>query len=290
MFRLNDLLRGNNVPPERTAVLLHTPGEARLARLLPFLAQEEPEILEAFQSVHSSRATATLRKRDFMVSFVRIEGGSLAMAGVFRNQGCIDRPTQELAALPAMRRVINDFGANADLETSGAATWPWFDFVRISALEHYKGRIQIRPRLTQSYARLAENLDAEIVALTEASVLVPSAPGWRDFVVTTAELRSLPANWSARLREWRGVYLIVDESDGVRYVGSAYGEENFLGRWRTHVGGEAGITAKLKRRRVRDFRFSILERVSPDMQAEDVIRRERTWMDRLHTIQYGLNS
>ena len=290
MFCLNDLLRAHDVPPEQTAILLHTPGEARLARLLPFLAEEEPEILEAFQSIHSSRATATLRRRDFMASFVRIEGGSLALAGVFGNKGCIDRPALELAAMPAMRRVIDDFGANADLETSGAATWPWFDFERLSAFEHYKGRIQIRPRLTQSYARLAENLDAEIIALTEASVLAPSAPGWRDFIVTAAELRSLPASWAARLREWRGVYLIVDESDGARYVGSAYGAENFLGRWRAHVAKDAGITAELKRRTVTDLRFSILERVSPDMLAEDVIRRERTWMDRLHTIQYGLNS
>ncbi|MBL4559231.1 MAG: hypothetical protein JKP98_25855 [Rhodobacteraceae bacterium] len=41
--------------------------------------------------------------------------------------------------------------------------------------------------------------------------------------MTGLELRALPASWAPVLREWRGVYLIVDQTDGARYVGSAYG-------------------------------------------------------------------
>jgi len=103
-------------------------------------------------------------------------------------------------------------------------------------------------------------------------------------------LNRLPQNWAARLREWRGVYLITDETDGARYVGSAYGQENLLGRWQAHVARDRGVTRDLARRDPVNFRFSILERVSPDMAADEVIALEHDWMDRLHTRRYGLNA
>jgi hypothetical protein len=289
-FKLNSLLEGVGIPPKQTAILLHTPGERQLARLLPFLAQTEPEVLEAFQSIHSNRATATLRKCAYMASFVQIGSGDLVLAGVYLNKGDQIRPTTELRSLPAMRRVVEEFGANDVLYDSKIKEWPWFDFERLPALAEFVGRLHIKPRLTPTYARRAELLDADIVALSAGTVFSAPAPEWREFIVSGPELRTMPESWSARLREWRGIYLIVDESDGARYVGSAYGQENILGRWMAHIHREKGVTAELEKRHTRDFRFSILERVSPDLPDEDVIRLERTWMRRLHTIQHGLNT
>lgn len=37
------------------------------------------------------------------------------------------------------------------------------------------------------------------------------------------------------LAEWRGIYLIFDTRDAKAYVGSAYGSENILGRWRSYA-------------------------------------------------------
>ena len=289
MFRLNDLLNAHRLPPEETTVILHSPKERRLAQLLPFLAEASPEILEAYQSIHSEHATATLRRRNYMVSFVRLPSGRLAFAGAFRNHGVVDRRTTEIRADPGMARVIDEFGANTELDAEGIEVWPYFHFKRLPALAEYVGRIQIAPRLTQTYVRLADNLDAEIVELTVASALVSAPPDWRDFIVTGPELLTLPEPWAARLREWRGVYLICDEADGARYVGAAYGQDNLLGRWRAHVSQKKGITAELRLRDPRLFRFSILERVSPDAPPDEVIAIERSWMARLHTIPYGLN-
>lgn len=80
-----------------------------------------------------------------------------------------------------------------------------------------------------------------------------------------------------------------DRSDGARYVGSAYGETNLLGRWQAHVAGDAGVTVELARRDPAGFDFSILERVSPDMEIGDITIREQGWMTRLHTKVDGLN-
>lgn len=62
-----------------------------------------------------------------------------------------------------------------------------------------------------------------------------------------------------------------------------------LGRWQAHVAGEAGVTVELARRDPAAFDFSILERVSPDMEIGDITAREQGWMTRLHTKVDGLN-
>ena len=46
-------------------------------------------------------------------------------------------------------------------------------------------------------------------------------------------------------RTQKGVYLITDTSNGKMYVGSAYGENMILGRWKSYVktghGGNEGL-------------------------------------------------
>jgi hypothetical protein len=91
------------------------------------------------------------------------------------------------------------------------------------------------------------------------------------------------------LREWRGIYYILDSSDGRGYVGAAYGADNILGRWLNYgISGHGGNKA-LRKRDPSNFHFSILQRVSPDMPSDDVIRLEHAWKTRLHTREFGLN-
>ena len=128
-----------------------------------------------------------------------------------------------------------------------------------------------------------------IAAIYDSSGLEQDMPDWDVLVLRWSELGSLPASWAARLAEWRGIYLIVDESDGRGYVGSAYGSDNILGRWTSYARTGHGGNRELRGRDPKNFRFSILQRVSPDMDPEDVIRIESSWKDRLHTRELGLN-
>ena len=50
----------------------------------------------------------------------------------------------------------------------------------------------------------------------------------------------MPKRWQATLAEWRGIYYIFDVSDGRGYVGSAYGTDNLLGRWRNYAASGHG--------------------------------------------------
>lgn len=101
----------------------------------------------------------------------------------------------------------------------------------------------------------------------------------------------LPSSWRARLAEWRAIYLIFDESDGKAYVGSAYGQENILGRWQAYARDGHGGNRELLGRDPRTFRFTILERLAPDLLPEEAIAKERRWKSRLHSrVPFGLNA
>jgi hypothetical protein len=107
---------------------------------------------------------------------------------------------------------------------------------------------------------------------------------------TWAALGILPTRWRSALSQWRGIYYIFDRSDGKGYVGSACGETNLLGRWRNYAARGHGGNALLRQRDPENFLFTILQRVSPDMDAAEIVNLESSWKRRLHTRQpYGLN-
>lgn len=191
---------------------------------------------------------------------------------------------------PEVQWLYRSFGAFDDMaEASPERTHRWFHLVSDDRLVDLQGRLLIAARLTQNYIRLAENLDAPVLAIHETGAFDAPPPDWREMQLSAAVIQELPQGWAARLREWRGIYLITDTVDGARYVGSAYGADNLLGRWQQHVAGARGVTVGLATRASNGFRFSILERLSPDMEPEEVVRREHTWIRRLDTVAHGLN-
>jgi hypothetical protein len=129
-----------------------------------------------------------------------------------------------------------------------------------------------------------------VISVHEDSVLDAAMPKWNEIAITWEELSVLPERWKSALSHWRGIYYIFDTSDGKGYVGAAYGENNLLGRWENYAARGHGGNRLLRQRDPRSFRFTILQRVSPDMEAGDVIRLEASWKQRLHTRDpYGLN-
>jgi len=103
-------------------------------------------------------------------------------------------------------------------------------------------------------------------------------------------LLTAQGTWRSALSQWRGIYFIYDAADGKGYVGSAYGKDNLLGRWTNYASNGHGGNKLLLYRQPDHFQFSILQRVSPDMEPDEVIQLESSWKDRLHTREkWGLN-
>jgi hypothetical protein len=116
-------------------------------------------------------------------------------------------------------------------------------------------------------------------------------PDWDAINLSWEDLRVLPSRWRSAISQWRGIYYIFDTSEARGYVGSASGEDNILGRWQNYATSGDGGNRLLRQRDPRNFRFTILQRVSPDMEPAEVVRFENSWKHRLHTrAPFGLNA
>jgi len=123
----------------------------------------------------------------------------------------------------------------------------------------------------------------QVHSILEESAFATTMPNWDEIALSWEELAVFPTHWRSVISQWRGIYYIFDTSDGKGYVGSAYGEDNLFGRWCNYAASGHGGNKLLKKRDPKNFVFTILQRVSPDMDAHDVIHVENTWKQRLHT-------
>ncbi|QRF67896.1 GIY-YIG nuclease family protein [Ponticoccus alexandrii] len=291
-MRFQDLLDLHDIPHGDVALCLHKPRDPVARRALAILVEERRDLLEAYQSTHSSGAEATVRARSYFASFLMQTPGEVVFIAAYRREVGRVLGEQDWLGDPLRREMLERVGGHiappeARAETRLGRTL--FHLERIDAFVECEKRLVLRDPGGRNYIRLAETTPLDVIELRRSARLSPPVPEWSDLALTRAELEILPRDWATTLRNWRGVYLIVDETDGARYVGSAYGAENLLGRWRSHVAGEVGVTVALRRRSPARFRFSILELVSPTAQDVDVIACEASWKTRLDTLRFGLN-
>lgn len=123
-----------------------------------------------------------------------------------------------------------------------------------------------------------------------------------EFSVSYQQLQDLFANEDAH-RDWKiplsnvaGIYLILAQTTGHQYIGSAYGANGIWGRWKTYADCEHGNNVKLKQLIQADpdypkaFRFSVLHILPKTLSREEVIQREKEYKIKLGTRATGLNS
>lgn len=76
----------------------------------------------------------------------------------------------------------------------------------------------------------------------------------------------------------KAVYLIVDIKTGKKYVGSAYGDNMLLGRWRNYIANGHGGNKLLKSLDFEyikeNFKYSILEIFKSSVDDEIITNRE----------------
>ena len=290
-MNLKDLLLSKNIDPQHVLVLRHRPLEPELNKVLPWLAAERPDVFNAYQQTQTKRVEQAMKNARDVAAFIGHEPGKALFVGLYSVKESKPITPKEYGQIPA-NDVSKSFGHEGFTEESSRSSILWFDLVLTDFYAHWKGKLIIRwPPLDKNWYRWAyrPNNEMSVLAILEESALDAAMPEW-DAMITWVELGVLPTQWKSRLSEWRGIYYIFDISDGKGYVGSAYGEYNLLGRWSNYAARGHGGNRLLQQRDPRNFRFTILHRVSPDMEAHDVIRLESSWKQRLHTRKpYGLN-
>ena len=120
-------------------------------------------------------------------------------------------------------------------------------------------------------------------------------------LLTYNELKEIVENttdyelWQTALSAINAVYLIVDMETGSQYVGSAYGKDGLLGRWRFYVDSLHGNNKLMKDLickhpdRYKHFQFSVLQILSKSTPDEEIIHAEALWKKKLCSVQFGMN-
>jgi hypothetical protein len=291
-MNLKDLLLGRDIDPQRVLVLRHRPLEPELNKVLPWLAAESPDVFNAYQQTQTEQVERAMKRAIHVAAFIGHEPAKALFVGLYSVKGSKPITPKEYWEIPANVE-LRSFGHEGFTEGSSRSSILWFDLVLTDFYAQWKGKLVVGwPPLDRNWYRWAHkpNNEMPVLAILEESALDAAMPEWDAIDLTWDDLRVLPERWKSRLREWRGIYYIFDTSDGKGYVGSAYGESNLLGRWLDYAGSGHGGNRLLQQRSPQNFRFTILQRVSPDMEADDIIRLESSWKQRLHTRKpYGLN-
>lgn len=290
---LNSLLRAQGIDPQFVIVMRHRPKESRLAKVIGWLAAEKPDVFNAYQQTQGKkveRALSALINQGYVASFIAHGSGKALFVGVYKISASTPLNSDEYWAIPAYQE-MRDLGMEGFVPETGRNEILWFDMPLTDCLAQWKGKLVIGwPGKDRSWWRRAERNVMPVLAITEDSLLESNMPSWDLIDLTWDELKVIPLTWKKALSQWRGIYFIFDETDNKGYVGSAYGADNIYGRWAQYAANGHGGNSLLKRRNPRSFKFSILQRVSPDMDAQDVINIEVSWKTRLHTRHpHGLN-
>lgn len=290
---LSDLLIKEGLDPKSVFVLRHRPHEPELRKVLPWLAAEKPTVFNAYQQTQGAklqRALAAAIGSGRVASFIGHRPGAALFVGLYAITGARPITYQEYWDVPAYVE-MKSFGMSGWTPDDPRTEHLWFDLVREPFYEDWQGKLIIDwPPPERSWWRRAHRNEFAVTAILEDSALNAEMPEWTDLDFTWAELGVLPSRWRIALSHWRGIYYIFDTTDRMGYVGSAYGDANILGRWLGYAATGHGGNVLLRQRDPRTFRFTILQRVSPDTEPADVIRVEASWKDRLHSrAPLGLN-
>lgn len=173
-----------------------------------------------------------------------------------------------------------------------------YEYQDLTDYQKYVGRLIVKYKnTTQALVRNAE----AVIDDCYVSQILPDTfdndlfPGYDKINISWIEMNRVldKENWKTALQNQKGVYLITDISNGKKYVGSAYGTEMILGRWRDYIKTGHGGNIKLRELTFdyikQNFRYTILEIYKSTTADEVIINRESWWKEILQSKRHGYN-
>lgn len=184
-----------------------------------------------------------------------------------------------------------------------------YEYERISNYDNIMGRVIVKyhNRVNQTIqfanSKFPKNNNMKVIDCCEVVQILPGRfdddifPGYDKVDLSWEDLVRIikKDTWKTAFQNQKGVYLITDISNGKRYVGSAYGKDMILGRWRDYVHNGHGGNEILKDLKLdyikKYFRYSILEIFKSTIDDESIIEREGWWKKILlsRNCNYGYN-
>lgn len=274
----SDILRKSGIDPETVKLIRHSFSDENFRNCY------DKNMIQAYTSVQKPGFS---RGYEFWCVFIGGEHTTARFYACYRVRGSVpDTP---------------------DLKPDGFPVEAWFhgnlayyDLEPVSELAEYKNRLVIewgRGALAWHQKGTTEKAIAAIESKTERPFV-----GYENVILSYAALKEVVENtqdyrlWQDALRNVYAVYLIVDLKSGQQYVGSAYGTDGLLGRWREYMSTLHGNNKLMKEllnvqpAQFNHFQFSILQVLPKTKISDEVIHVEAIWKKKLGTLVHGLNA
>lgn len=239
-------------------------------------------LLEYYQNIQGNDVFGDC---DYIISFIADGGSRSIFIGVYQIMG---------KSIPSV--CPHPYFEQNEMWKAGRY---YYDMRKTEYLADLKDRLVIDwGKATRSWYQLLRRDRQKSVIEIYPSGYVLDFPGFDSVMVDYHDLQRIVSNpaanriWHTMLRSVAGVYLILDKTDGKQYIGSAYGEDGILGRWKTYSENGHGGNKKLKdlpQENYDNFQFSILRTLPKTMTMKEVIALENAYKKKLGSIAYGLN-
>lgn len=267
----NSLLREADIEPRDVRLLRHTPDRYFGRTLYSLWRDGHPDFL-AYQGTQHVRMRERLGSR-YWASFLVTPTKSVMFAGLFE--------VTLAGSCPA--------GSVDALTREDVAGLDRYDQQPVAALESYVGRVFIDwGGSAITWAQRADTQPKQILEISR-KFQEEAFPGYTAFMANLSSVEALPSGWRTALRAARGIYLLTCPQTKEQYVGSATGEDGFLGRWTTYARDGHGGNIGLKSRDPFDYQVSILQTCGSDVSINDIYAAEQLWKLKLQSREMGLN-
>ncbi len=284
-LRFNMLLADEGINPSDVRLLRHQTQKG-LRRTPYSLWRDDVAAFERYQSTQDSApAQRTRFKGRYWASFVAPPSAGTLFVGLY-----------EVAFLgPASEGAIDPLTGDPVGRTRNLLPYDQYECRRLDALSDYIGRLSIHwgdsPNASRAWVQRADSKDSGNKVIIELTRVFreEAFPGFTKLIRPLSEIETMPAAWKEILGSSRGVYLLACPRTREHYVGSAYGEDGFLGRWQAYVANSHGGNIGLRIRDPSDYLISVLEVVGSSATVDDIIFLENTWKNKLHSRDIGLN-
>ncbi len=275
---LSDILLRNKLDPKRTKLIRHSLKQARCKVCY------ENGWLEEYQKIQNQ---SFFTNCDYVLSFIGESGTSAKFLGCYKVAGGIPVSRCTIPKgfpVPEMYQEENNF---------------YNPLEPVELLDDLKNRLIINwGKATVAWHQWATN-DKAILAIQQSPKFLFG--GYEQVVLTYGELKeiiedkTLYENWHTALSSVYAIYLIVDTINGKQYIGSAYGIDGLLGRWRCYIDTGHGNNEGMKEAlcncadRYKYFKFSILQILPKTITNDGVIEIETLYKRKLLTKEFGMN-
>lgn len=173
-----------------------------------------------------------------------------------------------------------------------------YEYDVLPEYEKYFGRLIVRfKNSSQNMIRNASSVIEEC----EIAQILPDIfdndifPGYDKVNISWKELSRVieKDSWKTALQNQKGVYSIIDKSNGKIYIGSAYGDQMILTRWKSYLKIGHGNNVEFRTLTFdhikENFQFSILDIYKSTTDSQIIIDRENWWKEVFLSRKFGYN-